>query len=368
MAPLPRNGPQCSGLSANTMLGFSPPSFPPRKRGPRNRGGAAAAERTSAQWAFRQHDARVLLKTSTLRASEPLAVRCPLGCHPASRGPWLPAFAGKTRISFPRAPSSFPPRKRGPRSRGGAAATERTSVQRTFSQHDARVLAPFVSPAEAGAQEPRWRRCCGTDLSAVGFPTTRCSGSFENQHAPCLGAFGGPMPSWLPPSVPWPLAPGVRRENENKLPPRSFFVSPAKAGAQEPRWCRCHSTDLSAASFPPARCAGSRPFRFPRESGGLGAAVVPLPQHGPQRSELSVGTMLGVLLKSQHPPCRGDRGGSMSFWPPPSAPWSLDPGVRRENDERDRRQTRPLSRFSDFRHAFYVSSALSLVSPAKAGA
>src|SRR5690625_4466330 len=96
--------------------------------------------------------------------------------------------------------------------------------------------------------------------------------------------------------------------------------------------------------------------------------MVPLPRNGPQRSGHSASTMLGVLFKRRHPPCRGDRGGSMSFWPPPSAPWSLDPGVRRENDERDRRQTRPLSRFSDFRHAFYVSSALSLVSPAKAGA
>src|SRR5690625_297270 len=133
------------------VFGFTLPPFPPRKRGPRNRGGAAAAERTSAQRAFRRHDARVLLKTSTLRASEPLAVRCPLGCHPASRGPWLPAFAGKTRISFPRAPSSFPPRKRGPRSRGGAAATARTSAQRAFRRHDARVHAPFVSPAKAGA-------------------------------------------------------------------------------------------------------------------------------------------------------------------------------------------------------------------------
>src|SRR5690625_2015514 len=95
--------------------------------------------------------------------------------------------------------------------------------------------------------------------------------------------------------------------------------------------------------------------------------MVPLPRNGPQRSGHSASTMLGVLFKRRHPPCRGDRGGSMSFWPPPSAPWSLDPGVRRENDERDRRQTRPLSRFSDFRHAFYVSSALSLVSPRKRG-
>src|SRR5690625_1829734 len=107
---------------------------------------------------------------------------------------------------------------------------------------------------------------------------------------------------------------------------------------------------------------------FPPQKRGPGPAMAPLPRSGPQRSGHSASTMLGVLFKRRHPPCRGDRGGSMSFWPPPSAPWSLDPGVRRENDERDRRQTRPLSRFSDFRHAFYVSSALSLVSPAKAGA
>src|SRR5690625_3655128 len=37
------------------MRGFTPLSFPPRKRGPRNRGGAAVTERTSAQRAFRRH-------------------------------------------------------------------------------------------------------------------------------------------------------------------------------------------------------------------------------------------------------------------------------------------------------------------------
>src|SRR5690625_5568796 len=134
------------------MPGFPPFSFPPRKRGPRNRGGAAVTKRTSAQRAFRQHDARVLLKTSTLRASKPLAVRCPLGCHPELRGLWIPAFAGKTKISFRRAlPASFPPRKRGPRNHGGAVATKRTSAQRIFRWHNARVPALFVSPAKAGA-------------------------------------------------------------------------------------------------------------------------------------------------------------------------------------------------------------------------
>src|SRR5690625_7005305 len=69
--------------------------------------------------------------------------------------------------------------KRGPRIRGGAAATERTSAQRALRRQDARVPAPFVSPAKAGAQEPRWRRCHGTDLSAAGLPLARCSGVFE---------------------------------------------------------------------------------------------------------------------------------------------------------------------------------------------
>src|SRR5690625_3874042 len=72
-----------------------------------------------------------------------------------------------------------------------------------------------------------------------------------------------------------------------------------KAGAQEPRWCRCHGTDLSAVGFPPARCSGSFPIRFPRESGGLGAAVVPLPWNGPHRSELSAGTMLRLSFPTR---------------------------------------------------------------------
>src|SRR5690625_6187567 len=37
-------------------------------------------------------------------------------------------------------PDSFPPRKRGPRSHGGAVATERASSQWVFRRHDAWVL------------------------------------------------------------------------------------------------------------------------------------------------------------------------------------------------------------------------------------
>src|SRR5690625_3091596 len=80
---------------------------------------------------------------------------------------------------FPPRSPSFPPRKRGPRNRGGAAVTVRTSAQGAFRRHDARVHAPFVSPAKAGAQEPRWCGCHVADLSTTGFPLARCSGAFE---------------------------------------------------------------------------------------------------------------------------------------------------------------------------------------------
>src|SRR5690625_7177601 len=87
--------------------------------------------------------------------------------------------------------------KRGPRNRGGAAAMERTSAQRAFRRHGARVHSPFVSPAKAGAQEPRWRRCHGTDLSAVGFLLARDRKSVEEGKTLCRGGCGGPSTSRL---------------------------------------------------------------------------------------------------------------------------------------------------------------------------
>src|SRR5690625_6992050 len=86
-------------------------------------------ERTSVQRAFRWLDARVSLINSTLCAAEPLMPRCPYGCHPMPRGPWVPAFAGKTRG-----------RKAGARRHGGAAATAWTSAQRALRQHDVRAF------------------------------------------------------------------------------------------------------------------------------------------------------------------------------------------------------------------------------------
>src|SRR5690625_7291993 len=44
--------------------------------------------------------------------------------------------------------------------------------------------------------------------------------------------------------------------------------------------------------------ARSEPLRFPRESGGPGAAVGPLPQSGPQCSGLSAGMVYEFLKKT----------------------------------------------------------------------
>src|SRR5690625_3858876 len=209
--------------------------------------------------------------------------------------------------------------KRGPRNRGGAAAMERTSAQRAFRRHGARVHSPFVSPAKAGAQEPRWRRCHGTDLSAGGSLLARCLSSLEEQPPLCCGRHGGPMAVCFPSSARSSLGPGVRRENEG-----------LESGAQELRWGRCHGADLSAVGFLPARCSGSCSHSFPPRKRGprsRGGAVV---TERTSAQWVFCRHDARVLLKRQRAPCRGGCGGSMSFWPPPSAPWSLDPDVRRE--------------------------------------
>src|SRR5690625_934722 len=76
---------------------------------------------------------------------------------------------------------------------------------------------------------------------------------------------------------------------------------------------------LSPLSSPPRT-------RGPRNRGGA-AAAPPTPAPCPSRSP-------GALAPCtrQRPPCRGARGGSMSFWPPSRARWPLGPGVRRENE------------------------------------
>src|SRR5690625_3888653 len=112
------------------MRRFSPLSFPPRKRGPRNRGGAAATERTAAQWACRRQDAQALLKCQPRPCSGRLGG--PMSFWPPSSARW-PLGPGVRR-------ENEGVGKRGPRSHDGAAATERTSAQRAFRQHDARVL------------------------------------------------------------------------------------------------------------------------------------------------------------------------------------------------------------------------------------
>src|SRR5690625_2261523 len=56
-----------------------------------------------------------------------------------------------------------------PRNRGVAVVTVRTSTQRILRRHDARVPAPFVSPAKAGAQKPRWRSICPSGPQRTGL-------------------------------------------------------------------------------------------------------------------------------------------------------------------------------------------------------
>src|SRR5690625_2600187 len=188
-----------------------------------------------------------------------------------------------------------------------------------------------------GAQELRWCGCHGADLSAAGFQPTRCPGALEK---PALSVPWRPW--WF--DVPLVAAQGLAAPGSRRSPGKRGV---GKRGAQEPRWCRCHGADLSAAGFQPTRCPGalekpalsvpwrpwrldvllvaspcsvapgSRPssgrrqersadgvrvslralLRFPRESGGPGAAVGPLPQSGPQCSGLSAGMMLGVFSK-----------------------------------------------------------------------
>src|SRR5690625_1884381 len=116
--------------------------------------------------------------------------------------PRSPRFSFALSFAF-RALLSFPPRKRGPRGRGGAVATERTSAQWAFRWNDAR-------------------------------------GFLKEQHPPCCGGRGGSMPFWPLPSARWSLDPGFRRENDER--DRHMKVGfPCESGGPEAavvRWPR----------------------------------------------------------------------------------------------------------------------------------
>src|SRR5690625_2107602 len=161
-------GPWVPAFAGKTMREFSARLGPPRfsdssalsLRFPRESGGpgarAVARPRgwVSAQWIFRRHDAWVLVKSrrilccgghgGALRSWLPSSARWSLG--PGVR--WeddervLRQIGPSAFFRFLRALPSFPPRKRGPRSRSGAAAT-------------------------------------GMDLSAVDIPPARCLGARE---------------------------------------------------------------------------------------------------------------------------------------------------------------------------------------------
>src|SRR5690625_1786539 len=110
------------------------------------------------------------------------------------------------------------------------------------------------------------------DHYTVSFPPARRSGPLEEQHAPCCGGPGGSMSFWLPSKVPWPLDPGVRREDDER----------ALRQIGPPRF-----SDSSTLSL-----------RFPRESGGPGAAMAQRSRSGPQRSGFSACTILELSCKA----------------------------------------------------------------------
>src|SRR5690625_2292412 len=142
------------------MLEFPPLSFPPRKRGPGSRGVAVVTERTSAQrsippagclGAHEKTAPSVLrrlwwpdvLLVAIQRSVVPGSRRSPGkrggGKREAQRPRWRRShrtdlstaeYSAGRMLGFP--PLSFPPRKRGPRNRGVAAATRRTSAQRSI--------------------------------------------------------------------------------------------------------------------------------------------------------------------------------------------------------------------------------------------
>src|SRR5690625_3812756 len=184
---------------------------------------------------------------------------------------------GFSPLSFPPPLFSFPPQKRGPRSRGGAAATARTSAQRIFRRHDARVHAPSFPPQKRGPRNRDGAAATARASTQRAFRRRGVRASLKRQRPPCRGGCGGPMSFWLPPNAPWSLDPGVRRENDERSAPvqssftflagfsRAFLVSPALS------------------------------LRFPRKSGGPGAAVAPLLQIGPQRSGRYAGAVCGLL-------------------------------------------------------------------------
>src|SRR5690625_5826112 len=165
MVRLPQSGPQRSEFSAGTVFRFPPRSFPPQKRGPRNRGGAAVAG-------------------AGLSAVGSPPARCPSGFKKKApsvprRLWWFDVLLVATQRSVVpgsrRSPGKRGVGKRGPRSRDGVAATERTSAQRVFRWNGVRGFPPHsFPPRKRGPRNRGGAAVAGAGLSAVGSPPARC--------------------------------------------------------------------------------------------------------------------------------------------------------------------------------------------------
>src|SRR5690625_2358453 len=170
--------------------------------------------------------------------------------------------------------------KRGPRSRDGAAVTERTSAQGVFRRHNAWVLlkestlraaeavvvrCPFGCRPEpggpwvpafagktggrkAGAQEARRCRGYGKGLAAAGCPPARCLSAREKT-APSVLRRPWRFDALLI-AVQSPVVPGSRRSPGRR--------GVGKRGPRSRSGAAATGMDLSAVDIPPARCLGAR--------------------------------------------------------------------------------------------------------------
>src|SRR5690625_1102112 len=144
---------------------------------------------------------------------------------------------------------------------------------------------PIRFPRESGGLGPALALLSRERASAQWALRRRdVRGVSRRKHPPCRGGCGGLMSCWLPSSAPWSLGPAVRREHERQA------------------------------------------------RGGPGTAVALLSRERASAQWALRRRDVRVVLKRKHPPCRGGCGGLMSFCLPSSAPWSLGPGVRRENE------------------------------------
>src|SRR5690625_1611924 len=125
-----------------------------------------------------------------------------------------------------------------------------------------------------------------------------------------------------------------------------FGCRPELGGPWVPAFAGKTMREFSARLGPPRFSDSSAlSLRFPRESGIGRASGRALPREWISAQWIFRRHDAWVLVKRRHLLCCGGHGGSMRFWLPSRARWSLGPGVRWEDDERVLRQIGPSAFF-----------------------